>query len=140
VKRTDRRSDCPTNFAVELLGDSWSLLIIRDLMFKGKRTYSEFAASEEQISTSILAARLRSLIRAGLVRRTGSGRATRYALTRKGADLLGVMVEMILWSAKHDPETAAPDDFVARARSDRDGLLSELEAQMSAAHSLSPVG
>jgi DNA-binding HxlR family transcriptional regulator len=136
VKRTDRRSDCPTNFAVELLGDSWSLLIIRDLMFKGKRTYAEFAASEEQISTSVLAARLRSLVMAGIIRRTGSGRTTRYFLTRKGADLLTVMVEMILWSAKHDPATAAPEDFVARARSDRNRLLSELEAQISAAHSL----
>jgi DNA-binding HxlR family transcriptional regulator len=136
VKRTDRRSDCPTNFAVELLGDSWSLLIIRDLMFKGKRTYAEFAASEEQISTSVLAARLRSLVRAGIIRRTGSGRATRYFLTRKGADLLALMVEMILWSAKRDPATGAPDDFVTRARSDRDGLLSALEAQISAAHSL----
>ena len=82
MKRTDRRSDCPINFAVELLGDSWSFLVVRDLMFKGKRTYAEFAGSDEHISSSVLAARLRHLAEAGIIRRAGVGRATRYSLTR----------------------------------------------------------
>ena len=138
MKRTDRRSDCPTNFAVESVGDSWSLLIVRDLMFKGKNTYSEFADSEERISTNILAARLRGLLANGIVRREGRGRTGRYFLTRKGLDLLPMMVEMIVWSGQHDPDTAAPQGFLTRADKDRDGLLSELEAGLVEAHELLP--
>jgi DNA-binding HxlR family transcriptional regulator len=139
MKRTDRRSDCPINHALELVGDSWSLLIIRDLMFKGKHTYADFSASEEKISTSVLADRLRSLVDSGIIVRVGSGRSTRYELTRKGADLLPMLVEMIAWSARHDPLTAAPQAFVEQAKSDRDGLLAHLEAELIAHHpSLGP--
>ena len=116
MKRTERRSDCPTNFAVQAFGDGWSLLVVRDLMFKGKRTFAEFAASEERIATNVLADRLRSLQLAGIVRRDGDGRSTRYSLTRKGIDLLPLMVEMILWSARHDAHTATPATFVRRVR------------------------
>lgn len=136
MKRTDRRSDCPINFAVEIFGDTWTLLIIRDLMFKGKRTYAEFAASEEQISTSVLADRLKKLVDAGVVRRSGSGRSTRYSLEQKGADLLPVMVDMIAWSARYDPATAAPESFVSRAVEDRDGLLAELGSLVAGDHEL----
>ena len=129
MKRTDRRSDCPTNYALQAIGDSWSLLIVRDLMFKGKTTFSEFADSEERISTNVLAARLSSLADAGIIVKRGSGKATRYALTRKGLDLLPLMVEMIVWSGRHDPDTAAPDDFLERAREDRAGLLADIESR-----------
>ena len=134
MRRTDRRSDCPVNFAVQLLGDSWSLLVVRDLMFKGKRTYAEFAQSEERISTNILADRLRSLGEAGLVRKQGRGRGTRYSLTEKGIDLLPVLVDMILWSARHDPATATPAEFVDRATNDREGLLADLREGLMESH------
>jgi len=122
------------NFAVQLLGDSWSLLVVRDLMFKGKRTYAEFAQSEERISTNILADRLRSLGEAGLVRKQGRGRGTRYSLTEKGIDLLPVLVDMILWSARHDPATATPAEFVDRATNDREGLLADLREGLMESH------
>lgn len=136
MKRTDRRSDCPTNYALEAIGDSWSLLIVRDLMFKGKRTYSEFADSEERISTNILAQRLKRLSAAGIIRRDGSGRSTRYSLTRKGLDLLPAMVDLILWSGRYDRKTAADPDFLKRASEHRAALLEELDAEISVAHSL----
>lgn len=122
------------NFAAQLLGDAWSLLVIRDLMFKGKRTYAEFSRSEERISTNILADRLRSLVREGLVRKEGRGRGTRYSLTEKGIDLLPVLVEIIIWSARHDPKTATPAEFVDRATTDRDRLLVELRDELMASH------
>ena len=134
MRRTDRRSDCPVNFAVQLLGDSWSLLVVRDLMFKGKRTYAEFAQSEERISTNILADRLRSLVEAGLVRKQGRGRGTRYSLTEKGIDLLPVLVDMILWSARHDPATATPAEFVDLATNDRERLLADLREELMESH------
>ncbi len=109
---------------------------MRDLMFKGKRTYSEFAASEERISSNILAERLRALAAAGVIRKYGTGRTTCYSLTAKGLDLLPLMVEMILWSGRHDPNTAAPVDFLRRAHKDRAGFLARLEEEIRSAHGL----
>jgi DNA-binding HxlR family transcriptional regulator len=136
VRRTERRSDCPISFALEAFGDSWSLLVIRDLMFRGKTTYTEFLCSEEGIATNILASRLRHLEARGLVRRRGSGRSTAYALTAKGFDLLPALVEIVRWSAKYDPRTAADPGFVRRARTNRAGLLAELRARLRRAHSI----
>ena len=137
MKRTDRRSDCPINFALQLFGDSWSLLIIRDLMFKGKHTYAEFADSEEQISTSVLADRLKSLTASGIIRRTGAGRSTRYYLTKKGAELLPVLLDMIVWSGEYDADTGVPAAFVQRAISDRSGLLAEFQTRIMSDHEIS---
>ena len=136
MKRTDRRSNCPTNFALENFGDSWSLLVLRDLMFKGKRTYAEFAASEERISTNILAARLKMLVGKGLVRRDGTGKSTRYSLTARGLDLLPMMLEMILWSARHDPDTGTPKAFADRVATDRDALIAEIEETLRREHEI----
>jgi DNA-binding HxlR family transcriptional regulator len=136
VKRTDRRSRCPINFALELFGDSWSLLIVRDLLFTGKRTFAEFAESEERISTNILSTRLKSLAKAGIIRRDGRGRATRYSLTPRGVELLPLLLDMIAWSARHDPRTAADAGFVRRLASDRAALLAELEAGIRTAHGI----
>lgn len=128
-----RRSDCPINFAVELFGDRWSLLIIRDLMFKGKHYYGDFLKSEEKIATNILADRLALLIQQGIIEKsTDPDNAAKYIhrLSGKGIDLLPLMVEMILWSAKYDPDTAVEKAFVRRAKKDRDGLLREISRQL----------
>lgn len=140
MQRTDRRSDCPINFGLQLFGDSWSLLVLRDLMFKGKRTFAEFAASEEKIASNVLASRLRALRDAGLIRREGAGRAVRYSLTRAGIDLLPLMIEMILWSARYDAATAAPAAFVRRARRSRTALESELRTELERSHGRRPTG
>ena len=139
MKRYDRRSDCPTNYALQTIGDSWSLLIVRDLMFKGKQTFSEFADSEERISTNVLASRLASLAEAGIIVKQGAGKATRYSLTPKGLDLLPTMVEMIVWSGRHDPNTAAPADFLRRAANDRGALLAEVESRLRESGAVEPV-
>ena len=105
-----RRSDCPIHFALEVFGDAWTLLIIRDLMFKGRTTYTEFLRAEEGIATNVLADRLVRLEEDGIIdKEIGSGRGTGsgYRLTPKGIDLLPIMLEVIGWSAKYDPKTAA---------------------------------
>src|SRR5215470_19279453 len=110
-----RRSDCPINFALETFGDPWSLLVVRDIVFFGKKTYGEFLGSAESISTNILATRLASLEGKGiLVRRPDPSdrRRESYALTEKGLDLIPVVLEMCAWSARHDRRTAAPPGFV----------------------------
>ena len=130
MKRTERRSNCPISLALETFGDTWSLLVMRDLMFKNKTTYTDFLRSEEGIATNILASRLRHLEVSGLIQRQGSRRSAAYALTEKGLDLLPVVVEMIGWSARYDPRTAADKAFVRRLRTNRQGLLAELRAEL----------
>ncbi len=136
MKRTDRRSDCPINFALQTFGDSWSLLIIRDLMFGGARTYREFEAGPEGISTSVLADRLRTLTDNGIIRREGRGRSTRYSLTQAGLDLLPLLLEMMLWSAEHDSEIPELKGFMKRIQADRAGVQAEIEARVRETHGL----
>jgi DNA-binding HxlR family transcriptional regulator len=131
VNRTSRRSDCPINFALQTFGDAWSLLIIRDLMFTERRTYTDFLNAEEGMATNILAERLKRLLSAGLIRKRGSGRGTAYALTSKGLDLLPAMLELISWSGKYDRRTAAPKEFLARLRNDRATVTAEFREQLS---------
>ncbi len=104
--KTDYRSHCPMNFALESLGDRWSLLIVRDMAFSGKKTYGEFLNSEEGIATNILASRLDFLERIEVIKKSPHGEDRRkdiYTLTEKGLDLVPILFEFIKWSAKHDP-------------------------------------
>lgn len=133
MKRTDRRSDCPTNHALEVFGDSWSLLILRDMMFRDKRSYGEFAESAERISSNILSNRLKSLEQNGLIRRDGRGRATTYRLTQKGIDLVPLMLEMLLWAKKHDRETSSPP-FLADLRRDKQAYGDRLRRRLITKH------
>jgi len=122
-------SHCPIHFALEAFGDAWTLLVVRDLMFKGKSSYGEFLESDEKISTNILADRLALLETHGIVTKTvirSASARTRYELTEKGLALMPMLVEMIAWSATYDPKSAAPPAFVMRARKDRAGLMKEL--------------
>ncbi|MBZ5667721.1 MAG: helix-turn-helix transcriptional regulator [Acidobacteriia bacterium] len=100
-----RRSGCPLNASVEMLGDRWSLLIIRDMMLRGFRTYKEFMECYEGIATNILADRLRKLIAYGIIQADpdpADGRKLIYSLTAKGIDLAPVLTEMVLWAAAHE--------------------------------------
>jgi DNA-binding HxlR family transcriptional regulator len=100
-----RRSGCPLNASVEILGDRWSLLIIRDMMLRGFRSYKEFLESYEGIATNILADRLRKLMAHGIIATKADpsdGRKLIYVLTAKGIDLAPVLTEMVLWAAAHE--------------------------------------
>ena len=121
-----KRSDCPINFALEMFGDPWSLLIIRDIVYFGKNTYGEFLASEEGMATNILASRLAHLEHQGLLVKKLSEKDKRkeeYVLTEKGLDLIPVLVEMANWSAEHDPHTAAPAAWIALMKDDREKMI-----------------
>src|SRR5262245_22308788 len=133
MRRRHRKSDCPVHFALEVFGDAWTLLIIRDLMFKGRTSYTDFLRAEEGIATNVLADRLVRLEEDGVIERTaGSGRGTAssYRLTSKGLDLLPIMLEIIGLSVKHDPKAAADRKFVRRLGSDRAGLEAEIRAAL----------
>jgi DNA-binding HxlR family transcriptional regulator len=104
MKNRQYRSTCPVNFALETFGDTWSLLIVRDIIGHKKSTYGEFLESDEKISTNILADRLSRLEQVGILRKIpdkNDRRKDRYKLTQKGIDLYPIILEMILWSAKY---------------------------------------
>lgn len=104
------RSHCPVNFGLEAFGDRWALLILRDIVFRGKRTYGEFLKSEEAFATNILASRLEKLIEARILLRVKDetdGRKDIFSLTEKGLDLIPLLFEMVLWSAKYDNHSEA---------------------------------
>lgn len=129
MAKQQRRSDCPVNYAVELFGDRWSFLILRDLAFKGKRYYVEFLHAGEGIATNILADKLATMEKEGIVIKQADpahGSKFIYRLSRKGIDLVPLLVEFILWGAKYDKDTAADTRFVNRAKRDREGLVKEI--------------
>jgi DNA-binding HxlR family transcriptional regulator len=124
-----RRSNCPINFALETFGDPWSLLIIRDMVYFGKKTYGEFLASEEGVATNILASRLARLEQQGiLVKRPSPSdkRKEEYVLTEKGLDLIPVLVEMANWSAEYDPQTGAPPAWIALMKAEREQMIQRM--------------
>jgi DNA-binding HxlR family transcriptional regulator len=100
-----RRSGCPLNVSLEMLGDRWSLLILRDMMLRGFSSYKQFLENYEGIATNILADRLRKLMAYGIIRAEPDptdGRKLTYLLTAKGIDLAPVLTEMVLWAAAHE--------------------------------------
>jgi DNA-binding HxlR family transcriptional regulator len=110
--KQDRRSTCPISTALDFVGDRWTLLVIRDLMFAGKRHFREFLQSEEAISSNVLADRLASLLESGIVSKAGDPTHSQkavYSLTPKGLDLLPVIVAMSAWSQKYEPKTRRPE-------------------------------
>lgn len=126
TKKHERRSDCPISFALETFGDTWSLLIIRDLVYFGKKTYGDFLASDEHIATNILASRLAHLEQKGIITKTpdpADRRKEVYALTEKGLDLIPILLDMASWSAKYDADTSAPPDWIALVNAHRDQMI-----------------
>jgi DNA-binding HxlR family transcriptional regulator len=119
-----RRSGCPLNASVEVLGDRWSLLIIRDMMLRNFRSYKEFLGSYERIATNILADRLRNLEAHGIItpeRDPSDGRKVIYTLTEKGIDLAPVLTEMVLWAAGH--EKTENEELVRQMKKDKAQFL-----------------
>lgn len=120
-----RRSGCPISVALELLGDSWSLLVVRDLMFKGRRTFQEFLTAGEGIASNILTDRLSKLEAHGIVvkrRDADDARRFIYRLTEKGIDLAPVLVEVVVWAARHE-QTDAPAATVREMERHRKRVL-----------------
>jgi DNA-binding HxlR family transcriptional regulator len=127
VPAPKQRSGCPVSVALERFGDRWSLLIIRDLMVRGYRTYKEFLQSGEGIATNILADRLHKLESAGIITAEKvelDGRKVHYRLTGKGIDLAPVVLELLIWSARHE-KTNAPCALIDRFAKNREAVLAE---------------
>ena len=125
--KVKRRSGCPVSISLEMIGDRWSLLIIRDLMVRGYRTFKDFQGSSERIATNILADRLRKLEAGGIVsaeKEKTDGRRINYRLTEKGIDLAPVLLDLLVWAARHE-ETGAPCAVIDNMEKNREQILAE---------------
>ncbi|MFL6416024.1 MAG: winged helix-turn-helix transcriptional regulator [Bryobacteraceae bacterium] len=123
-----RRSGCPLSISLEVFGDRWSLLIVRDLMVRGYRTFKEFSQSGEGIATNILSDRLKKLQSAGIVAATGEPadlRRIHYELTEKGISLAPVILELLIWAGHHE-ETGAPCAVIDHMERNREQVLAEV--------------
>jgi DNA-binding HxlR family transcriptional regulator len=100
-KYTGKRSDCPLSCSLDLIGDKWSLLIIRDMMFFGKSKYNEFLESSEGISTNILSDRLLKLTEVGLITFSGTATRKKYVLTKMGLDVKPILESIGMFGAKY---------------------------------------
>jgi DNA-binding HxlR family transcriptional regulator len=123
-----RRSGCPLNASVEMLGDRWSLLILRDMMLRGFHSYNQFLESYEGIATNILADRLKRLIAHGIITTRedpSDGRKFLYVLTDKGIDLAPVLAEMVLWAARH--EKTDNQALVRQMQKDKQGFVAGVQ-------------
>lgn len=131
------RSGCPIGIALDLVGDPWTLLVVRDLMFKGAKTFQDFLDAGEGIATNVLSDRLARLEGNGIVSKERDAYDARrfvYRLTAKGIDLAPVLVDLILWSTRH-AKTDAPREVMRLMRSDREGFIEKVRSEWAVAQS-----
>ena len=128
------RSSCPVSIALEMFGDRWSLLIIRDLMVRGYRTFKEFEEAGEGIATNILADRLRRLEANRIIvseHEKTDGRKVNYRLTARGIDLAPLLLDLLIWGARHE-DTAAPCALITKMERNRESVLAEVRRRWRA--------
>jgi DNA-binding HxlR family transcriptional regulator len=122
------RSGCPVNVCLEVFGDRWSLLIVRDLMVRGYKTFKQFQESGEGIATNMLADRLKKLESSGIIERgiePTDGRKVNYRLTQKGIDLAPVLLDLLIWGARHE-ESGPSCSLILRMEKNREEILAEV--------------
>ncbi|HSD97038.1 MAG TPA: helix-turn-helix domain-containing protein [Sulfuricaulis sp.] len=129
----ERRSSCPIACSLDILGDKWTMLLIRDMVLARKRHFREFLESPEGIASNILTDRLKRLEESGIVSRQPdpeSARQVIYTLTEKGKDLIPALLELARWGAKHVARSVPPKNIARRIKEDRDGLIEELKSSL----------
>lgn len=125
-KNIPLRSHCPVNYALEAVGDRWSLIVMRDILLNGKCRFHEFMAADEAIATNVLSERLAQLVALEIIDRfrdPDDGRKYIYIATKKGEALMGAILELGAWGAEFDPDTDAPPGTPANYRADRAGVI-----------------
>jgi len=123
---TKKRSDCPISSSLDIWGDKWSLLIVRDLIFSMQCTYGDFLKSEEKIATNILATRLQMLELNGIVTKLNhpdSKAKVLYQLTQKGIDLLPIMIEIHLWADKYSTIPPERNEIIKELKNNKEAFL-----------------
>jgi DNA-binding HxlR family transcriptional regulator len=126
MKREENKSRCPINFTVEVFGDTWSMLIVRDIAALGKRTFGEFLKSAERIGPSVLADRLAHLERKGIISKKTSETDRRkviYSLTERGLDVIPILYEIGVFGSRHSPDPDAPEAWFRSLAYDKELVI-----------------
>lgn len=136
MSKSNRRSDCPIHLTLNIIGDRWTLLIIRDFVFNDYRHFNELV-KPEHIATNILSNRLDRLLEQDIIRKEtdpNNASAYRYSMTQKGVNLIPVLLEIYRWGANHLPDNNADQDMSRRANADMDHLIAEITNRVSLTH------
>jgi len=126
-----RRSQCPISYALDIFGDKWTLLVLRDLIIWKKSTFQELKNSSEGIATNILADRLRRLEAFEIITREpdpDDGRRIHYRVTERGTDLVPALLEIGAWGARNDIHSTFPQENLDALARDRDGVIAQVKA------------
>jgi DNA-binding HxlR family transcriptional regulator len=121
--KSANRSTCPISYSLDLFGDRWTMLVLRDIIMHGKKRYGEMLSSAEGIASNILSDRLKRLEADGIVSRETDpqdGRQVIYRATAKGESLVPLLLEMAAWGASQDSNTGAPRGFAEGYYADRE--------------------
>ena len=140
-QQSNASDKCPVTFALDIFGDRWSLIILREMVFRQKRYYGEFLSTAEKISTNILAARLNKLEAEGIITKVQDKHNLSknvYTLTQKGVDLIPLLLEMIEWSVTYNPQPDVPDNIISgapahllkRSKEERATLIDEIVSKI----------
>jgi DNA-binding HxlR family transcriptional regulator len=124
--------NCPIFYSLEIFGDKWSLILLRDILHFDKSRYTEFLSSDEGISTNILSDRLKMLEKEGIIskrRDPGNKKQFIYSPTKKCLDLVPIIIELAVWGAKYDPDTKAPPKEMAKIRKNRKDYIDSIRAK-----------
>ncbi|MCI4671839.1 MAG: helix-turn-helix transcriptional regulator [Bacteroidia bacterium] len=132
MRKIVKRSDCPISYSLDLLGDKWTMLILRDIAFSDKHFYKDFLEAGEGMATNVLADRLKMLKDYGIIesKQYELNKAKKYyTLTEKGLELVPMIIELWVWGAKHDPQSAVSKDELERRLSKREEIIESYKAK-----------
>ena len=128
MRKIEKRSDCPISYSLDILGDKWTLLILRDMIFSGKQYYKDFLGAGEGIATNVLSDRLKMLETYDIItsRKDDELRTRKiYSLTEKGKSLVPLLAELWIWGAKHDPASSVTEEAFNKRMQQKSEILKE---------------
>lgn len=135
MKLIEKRSDCPISSSLDVFGDKWSLLIVRDLMLHKTRTYGDFTKSAEKIATNILANRLQVLEENGIIIKSpypDNKVKGLYKLSQKGVDLIPAVIEIALWGGKYLSNSGEDSPFLKEVKKNKTKFLKNMMDKLPA--------
>lgn len=133
MRKIKKRSDCPISYSLDLLGDKWTMLILRDMTLNDKHFYKDFLSAGEGVATNILSDRLKMLESYGIVSSEPYEKLKTmkyYSLTDKGAELIPVLIELWVWGAKNDPKSSVPQHEIESRLSRRDEIIKDYTSKV----------
>ena len=132
MRKIEKRSDCPISFSLDLFGDKWAILILRDIALADKHFFKDFLEAGEGVATNVLSDRLKMLEEYGIIKSKPyelNKTMKYYSITKKGAELIPVIIELWTWGAKHDPKTTVSPQLLEERLSKKEEIITVLQAK-----------